>query len=105
MLATTLDILKSGLRADPTVSPAERARLLALLRQGPEVPRPDAPPSSIDRILRRREAVTFWERSLRFVDRLAKDGILRRRLLPGRKRASGFLASDVMALIAGKAAE
>ena len=50
MLATTLDILKSGLRADPTVSPAERARLLALLRQGPEVPRPDAPPSSIDRI-------------------------------------------------------
>ena len=30
---------------------------------------------------------------------------MRRRLLPGRKRASGFLASDVMALIAGKAAE
>jgi hypothetical protein len=33
MLATILDMIRSVLRADPTISPAERARLLALLRQ------------------------------------------------------------------------
>jgi hypothetical protein len=41
---------------------------------------------------------------LRLVDRLAKDGALMKRKLPGRKRAAGILESDLLALIAEGAA-
>jgi hypothetical protein len=34
MLATTLEIIRSGLRADPSLTSSDRARLLAVLRKG-----------------------------------------------------------------------
>ncbi len=37
--------------------------------------------------------------SMRTIDKLAATGILQRRKLPGPLRASGFLASDIDALI------
>ena len=99
MLASTLDVLKSVLRSDPTLSPAERATLLARLRQKPEDAKPGATAPSEVRIIRRHEAARRLACSLRPVDSLAATGVLRRRKLPGRVRASGFLASELDALI------
>lgn len=99
MLPTTLQIIRSGLQADPSISPSDRARLLALLRNGINVAKPEAATESVARIIRRAEAARRLSCSLRLVDRLAKDGILPKRKLPGRIRASGFLESDLVALV------
>ena len=103
MLATTIKIVRSGLESDPSLTAADRNRLMAVLREGatprskPESPPLDNPP----RLLRRAETARRLSRSLRFVDKLAASGVLAKRKLPGRVRASGFLASDVDALIQG----
>ena len=102
MLATTIEIVRSGLKADPSLTPADRARLVALLRQGASAVKPETTTESIARIIRRREAAGRLSCSLRTVDKLAASGVLKRRLLPGRKRSAGFLESDVLALMAGK---
>ncbi|MBI5386761.1 MAG: helix-turn-helix domain-containing protein [Verrucomicrobia bacterium] len=100
MLPSTIDVLKSVLRADPTLSPAERVSLMARLRQKPEDPRAEDAAKSGVRIIRRCEAARLLSCSTRTLDKLATAGLLPRRKLPGRVRASGFLASDVDALIA-----
>jgi hypothetical protein len=100
MLNTTLEIVRSGLKADPTLTPQERTRLLAALRE--PAAQKSAPVTSTEpRLIRRAETARRLSRSLRFVDKLAAAGILAKRKLPGRVRASGFLASDVDALIQG----
>jgi hypothetical protein len=99
MLQSTLDVLKSVLRSDPTVSPTERAQLLAQIRQGGRAA-PTAPVlRSEPRLVRRAEAARRLSCSLRTVDSLAATGVLKKRKLPGRVRASGFLLADVEALI------
>jgi len=86
------------LKGDPTISPQERTRLLAALRE-PAAQRPAPVTSAEPRLLRRGEVARRFGRSLRFVDKLAASGVLAKRKLPGRVRASGFLASDVDRLI------
>lgn len=103
MLATTLQIIKSGLQADPSLTPADRSRLLALVRQKPE--KPERITDSAARIIRRREAAARLSCSLRTIDKLHAQGILRKRKLPGRVRASGFLESDVERLILAETAQ
>jgi hypothetical protein len=100
MLNTTLEIVRSGLKADPTLTPQERARLLAALRE-PAAQKSASVTSTEPRLIRRAETARRMSRSLRFVDKLAAAGILAKRKLPGRVRASGFLASEVDALIQG----
>jgi len=100
MLGTTIEIIRSGLKSDPTLTPHERARLLAALRQ-PAAQKSGRETSSDPRLVRRAEVARRLSRSLRFVDKLASAGILAKHKLPGRLRASGFLASDVDALIIG----
>ena len=56
MLATTLQIIRSGLQADPSLSPADRARLLAIVRNGPETPKAETTAERVARIIRRAEA-------------------------------------------------
>src|ERR1043165_8235168 len=102
MLATTTAIIMAGLRADPTVPPADRARILVLLRQGPSGPKPNPEPTPEPRLVRRKEAACRLGVSLRSLDKLAKEGILPKRVLPGRIRASGFLESTLAELISGK---
>jgi len=100
MLPTTLQIVKCGMQADPTLTPADRTRIMAVLRQPAALK--SAPVTSTEpRLIRRAETARRLSRSLRFVDKLAAAGILAKRKLPGRVRASGFLASDVDALIQG----
>jgi len=99
MLNTTLEIVRSGLKADPTLTPQDRVRLLAALRQ-PAVQKPAPETSAESRLVRRAEVARRLSCSLRMVDKLAASGVLVKRKLPGRLRAAGFLASDVDSLIA-----
>ena len=67
--------------------------------------RPEAEPVATieSRIIRRPEAARLLARSPRAIDRLAKEGALKRVLLPGRVRGAGFRLADVRALIEGRA--
>ena len=98
MLNTTLEILKSALRGDPSVSPGERTKLVQLLRKGASANAEAAQPKTA-RILRRAEVAAMLNRSLRFVDTLAKRGVVSKVKLPGRQRALGFRQEDILALI------
>ena len=103
MLPTTLLAVRSILTADPSVNVAERNRLVALLRQPPLAEAKPGTPTAptVARIIRRGEVAQRLSVSLRTVDKLAKSGALRKRTFPGRKRASGFLESDLIALLTG----
>ena len=104
MLATTLQIVKCGLQADPSLTPADRTRLMAVLRNGASAVKPETSSERVARIIRRREAAERLSCSLRSIDKLAASGVLPKRKLPGRKRAAGILESDLNALITGRIA-
>jgi predicted DNA-binding transcriptional regulator AlpA len=103
MLPTTLSACRSIFAADPSIPVPDRSRLLALLRNGANAAKPVTATENVARIIRRAEAAHRLSRSLRFVDKLAASGVLPKRKLPGRMRASGFLESDLNELLAGKA--
>ena len=103
MLDTTVDAVKAILRSDPTVGPGDRSHLLMLLRKGADSAKPHPATPTEPRLLRRAEAAQRLSVSLRTVDKLGASGALKKRKLPGRTRAAGFLESDVTALVAGKA--
>ncbi len=68
-----------------------------MLRDGLNADTPKDPGQP--RVVRRHEAARMLARSLRSVDMLAAQGLLRRIKLPGRKRGCGFLESDLLALL------
>ena len=106
MLTTTMDAVKAVFKADPGLTPEDRARLLAILRNhGKAVETPRAPVVTERHILPRAEVARRFNRSVRFVDGLGKSGVLRRVKLPGRTRACGFLLQDVERLMAGEGVE
>jgi hypothetical protein len=97
MLATTIEIIRSGLKSDPTLTPADRTRLMAVLRNGVTPHKPDCPaPDNTPRLLRRAEVARRLSCSLRTVDKLP----IKKVKLPGRQRAAGFREGDVNALLA-----
>ena len=103
MLPTTIEAVKAMVKADPTVTPVDRQRIVETIRnhgRHPETPR--APATREKHILSRRDVAQRFNRSLRFVDHLAKAGTLRRVTLPGRQRACGFVADEVESLMGGK---
>lgn len=101
MLSTTMQAVRAVLTADPSVNPPERNRLLSLLRQGPVAQAIPAATLAVPRLILRREVAARISRSLRTVDKYATMGLLRKHILPGHRRASGFLEADVSALIRG----
>jgi len=101
MLPTTIDLLKAGLKADPTISPSDRIRLLATLRAGLGTEaKPAIAPDAAPRVIRRKEAAHRLACCVRVIDRLAQEGKLKRVRLPGRIRSAGFLESDINQLLA-----
>jgi hypothetical protein len=101
MLETTLAIVKSGLRADPTLTPADRTKILAMIRNMRNVPARDseALPAKSPGIVRRKEAARRLSRSLRAVDQLCRDGALKKVRFPGRQRCTGISTDSLDALI------
>jgi len=103
MFPTTIEAVKAVLKSDPGITPADRARIVASVRNhGKEVETIRTVASAEKRILVRADVARRFNRSLRFVDHLAKAGTLRRVKLPGRKRACGFLADEVERLMTGE---
>jgi hypothetical protein len=94
MLPATRDAVRAILRADASISPPERSRLLALLSS------PTGPVQAA-RLLRRGEAALRLGLSLRALDRLCRAGTLAKCRLPGRVRAAGIPEEQVTALILG----
>ena len=102
MLPTTIDLLRAGLKADPTITPAQRAKLLLLLRNGDKAqPERASVPPAVPRVLSRRAVSERLGRSMRYVDRLCQCGILQKVTMPGRVRAIGFREEDVTRVISG----
>jgi hypothetical protein len=66
---------------------------------GPAAPKSEPVISAEPRLVRRAEVARRLSCSLRTVDKLAASGVLAKRKLPGRLRASGFLSSDLDGLI------
>lgn len=97
MQPSTLEIVKAGLRADPTITPSDRARLLAMLRAGPDLSSAAQP--AAPRLLRYIDAAARLAVSKRSLTNLVRQDILSPVRLPGRVRALGFRESDVLALI------
>lgn len=105
MLDTTIGIIRSALKGDPSITPRDRARILASLRNGLEDETAVANAairSTAPRIVRRGDAAKMYGCSLRLIDRLAAQGILRKIRLPGRKRGAGFIERELLAVIEGK---
>ncbi len=99
MLNTTIDAIRAVLRLDPTVSGTERMKIIFRLRRG-DVERKVSPPKEA-RLLRRGTVAERLACSVRTVDDLAANGVLKKVTLPGRKRGGGFREADVDALING----
>ena len=97
MLGTTIEAISAMLRADPTLTPPERARVLELIK----TPTQSDPGPATDRILSRAETARRLNRTTRTVDGLAAAGTLKRVKLPGRTRGAGFRESDVLAIVNG----
>ena len=98
MLESTLEIVKSALRADSTIAPQERTRAIALLRNGGTPERealPDAP-----EIIKPAEAARRLSRSVRGIHLLCEQGLLSKAMLPGRMRACGITAVSLNNLLA-----
>ena len=98
MEQTTIEIIRAGLKGDPTITPEQRTRLLALLRS-PVTPVCEQSAPKVPRLIRRAEAANRLSCTTRTIDKMAAAGILRKRKLPGRMRAAGFLESDVEKLM------
>lgn len=102
MLVTTKNIVTAALKGDPTVTALDRTQIIAVLRDhGSE--KPGESITREPRILRRKETARRLACTMRHVDNLAREGILTRIILKGRKRAAGFREAEVNALIGGGA--
>lgn len=99
MLDSTIKLIRAGLNTDPTLTPADCARLLLLLRNHKKQPQSQMG-VGLPSIITRKQAAQRLNRSLRFVDLLARQGVLIKRILPGRKRAVGILESSLAAALA-----
>lgn len=103
MFPTTIDAIKAILRADPTVTPADRVLIITAIRNhGKQAAQPKPAEPQETRILRRSEAARRMGCSPRTVDRMVSDGMIQKVRLPGRKRAIGFRLADFERLLAAE---
>lgn len=92
MMTNTATAIAAILRADPTITAAERARFLA--------PKPDGKPS--EKLIRLTEAAELLGVSRRTVSNLINSGALPGVKFPGRVRYVGVKQSDLHALLENK---
>jgi hypothetical protein len=94
MTETTIEIVKTVLKVDPTVSIEERKRFIQILQGAP------LEKQSTDRLLKRGQVAEMLSSSARLVDKLSEEGLLHKVTYPGRKRCAGYRQSEVEALLA-----
>ncbi len=100
MLPTTAEAVRALLKSDPTLTPADRQRIVHTIREHGREPEKEATRAAAPpRILRRAEVAARMGCSVRTVDHWVCCGLLRKLRLPGRSRCIGFLESDVLGLI------
>ena len=105
MQPTTLDAMRALLKTDPSLSPADRSQIVETIRNHGR-PKEQAPRLVVEqrvaRVLTRAEVGKRFGRSLRFVDKLAAQGVLHRVTMPGRVRACGFREDEVNRILTGE---
>ena len=99
MLETTVDLVRAALRADPTVTPAERNKRIALLRNGDATKEKAQPAEKFPAIVRNAQAAQELSRSVRSIHYLCAQGLLKRAKIAGRKRAAGVTRESFTALL------
>jgi hypothetical protein len=100
MLDSTIELIRAGLKTDPTLNLAERTRLILILRNhGKQTQQPPVRQDIVPKVIRRKQAAERLNSSLRFVDLLARQGVLKKCVLPGRKRAVGILESSLVSIL------
>lgn len=99
----TLEVVRSVLKADDEVTPAERNAFLAHLRNG-GAPKTNTEDAARPRIYRRSEAARLIGRSLRSIDLMAAQGLLKKVRFKGRKHVGGITAESLDNLIASGSA-
>jgi predicted DNA-binding transcriptional regulator AlpA len=107
MQRNTESAIRSILATDETIPPAQRGVIINFIKRGgvqrQNLDSRSVPAPAADRILRRRQTGERLGISLRTVDLLAAQGVLKKMKFPGRRRSCGFLESDVTALVSGGA--
>lgn len=97
MNAAARRVIEAGLQADPAIDDVERRRLIGLLERPRNAETTDGggPPE----ILTRLQVAQIFKVTAAAVDKWARQGLLQRVYLPGRKRALGYRRTDAEALI------
>ena len=90
MKTTTLDLIRSVLKADETVTQDERARIIRAMTTPGEVPKPDR-----SRIVSFKEAAERLAVARRTIYHYCRRGILKRVTLPGKTCASGVTEESI----------
>ena len=98
MQLTTLDAIRAVLKTDATLTPVDRAFIIACVRKGCKPVMAPAEPAEI-RLVRWKEAARKLSCSTKSVQRLAKEGFLHPVTLPGRMRSAGVRLGELEALI------
>lgn len=101
MQDTTLKILDATLKADASIAPAERNRILKIARNGETVPFQNSDRHA-PRIYSRTEAAKLLgDKTPRYIDLLCKRGLLKKFTPKGNQRAIGICGESLHAFISG----
>jgi hypothetical protein len=99
MQDSTLKILVATLKADASVAPIERTRLLLILRSHGKQIQSLRINNGVPKIICRKQAAERLNVSLRSIDLLARQGVLKKCTLPGRQRAVGIFESSLLDIV------
>ena len=98
MKTQTIKIFESVMLADDTIAPAERRRILKLVQNGDnDAVQNEHQPEP--RIYPREQAAKLIGRTPRFIDLLAKRGLLKKITPPGNVRSIGVSGDSLRAFI------
>jgi hypothetical protein len=102
MQESTAKILEATLKADASITPAERNKILKLAR-GESIPAPVQNGNDYSpRIYSRAEAAKLvGDKTTRFVDLLCRRGLLKKFTPKGNRRAIGVTSESLHSFIAG----
>jgi predicted DNA-binding transcriptional regulator AlpA len=100
MKVTTLELIRSVLKADETVMPDERARIIRQLSAPEAVVVPREPSC----VIRPGEAARRLGVTRQTIYRYCKLGMFERSMLPGKKKSNGITLESLEAAIRGKVA-